>query len=42
MAFITLTRENLDAEHICCAMADKKSAPGVAAKKAWMPLTQER
>lgn len=36
MAFLTLTRDNLDAEHICCAMADKKSAPGVAAKKAWL------
>lgn len=36
MAFITLTRENMDAEHICCAMADKKSVVGVEAKKAWL------
>lgn len=36
MALITLTRDNLEAEHICCAMADKKSAAGVAAKKEWL------
>lgn len=36
VAFITLTRDNLDAEHICCALADKKSSTGVAAKKAWL------
>lgn len=36
MALITLTRDNLETEHICCAMADKKSAAGVAAKKEWL------
>lgn len=36
MAFVTLTPDNLAAEHICCAMADKKSASGVEAKKQWL------
>lgn len=30
---ITITPENIDQEHICCAMADKKSMAGIAAKK---------
>lgn len=34
MGIITLTPENLDREHICCALADKKNADGVQAKKA--------
>jgi len=33
---ITLTKENLLAEHICCCLGDKKSIPGVMAKKDWM------
>ena len=34
MGIITLTPENIDREHICCALADKKNADGVQAKKA--------
>lgn len=34
--FIYLTRENIAAEHLCCALADKKHQAGVAAKKAWL------
>lgn len=34
--FITLTPDNLEKEHICCAIADKKSAEGVNAKKEWL------
>lgn len=36
MDLITLTTENIDAEHICCAIADKKSINGVKAKKEWI------
>ncbi len=36
MNIISLTPENIDVEHICCAIADKKSASGVAAKKDWL------
>ena len=36
MELIDLTPENLATEHICCAMADKKSAAGVDAKKQWL------
>ncbi|NBK20757.1 MAG: GNAT family N-acetyltransferase [Spirochaetia bacterium] len=36
MEFITLKRENLEQEHICCAIADKKHQAGVEAKKAWL------
>ena len=34
--FITLTKENIDKEHICCAFSDKKCAESYAAKKAWL------
>lgn len=34
--FVTLTKENIDAEHICCAIADKKCAEGYELKKAWL------
>jgi GNAT superfamily N-acetyltransferase len=37
--FITLTKENIGKEHICCAFSDKKCAESYAAKKAW--LTRE-
>ncbi|MCX7709060.1 MAG: N-acetyltransferase [Clostridia bacterium] len=33
---ITLTCDNMDKEHICCAISDKKCQKGVAMKKAWM------
>lgn len=35
-AFIDLTPENLEEHHLCCALGDKKHAPGVADKKAWL------
>lgn len=35
MEYTTLTKENLDSEHICCAIASNKD-PQVLAKKAWM------
>ncbi|MDR0332008.1 MAG: GNAT family N-acetyltransferase [Dysgonamonadaceae bacterium] len=34
--FITLAKENIDTEHICCAISDKKCAESYAAKKAWL------
>lgn len=36
MQFVTLTEENLEQEHICCAIADKKHQKGVEAKKSWI------
>lgn len=38
MEFITLTPENIEQEHICCAIADKKHQAGVEAKKAWLKV----
>jgi hypothetical protein len=32
--FINLELENLEKEHLCCAIADKKHQCGVATKKA--------
>jgi len=34
--FITLTKDNIGHEHICCAFSDKKCAAGYEAKKAWL------
>jgi N-acetylglutamate synthase-like GNAT family acetyltransferase len=34
--FITLTKENINTEHICCAISDKKCAEGYEAKKQWL------
>ena len=34
--FINLTIENIDAEHLCCAISDKKHQTGVAVKKDWL------
>lgn len=34
--FINLTIENLDNEHLCCAIADKKHQLGVECKKDWL------
>ena len=34
--FITLTKENIGKEHICCAFSDKKCAESYEAKKAWL------
>lgn len=36
MSIITLTPDTLQNEHICCAISDKKSADGYAAKKQWL------
>jgi len=36
MEFITLTKSNIDKEHICCSIADKKGQCGAASKKAWL------
>lgn len=34
--YINLTKENIDNEHICCAIADKKHQAGVDFKKEWL------
>jgi GNAT superfamily N-acetyltransferase len=34
--FITLTKENVGKEHICCAFSDKKCAESYEAKKTWL------
>lgn len=36
MEFIKVTAENLEKEHICCCISDKKGENCVASKKAWM------
>ena len=36
MDFITLTKDNIENEHICCAFSDKKSKEGYNAKKQWL------
>lgn len=36
MEIITLDDTNLDSEHICCAISDKKGECQVASKKAWL------
>jgi len=34
--YINLTRDNVEQEHLCCAIADKKHQCGVVAKRAWL------
>ncbi len=34
--YINLTRENIDNEHLCCAIGDKKHQNGVENKKEWI------
>ena len=34
--YINLTLENLDEEHLCCAIGDKKHQDGVTCKKKWL------
>ena len=34
--FISITKENIDKEHICCAFSDKKCKEGYEAKKDWL------
>ncbi len=36
MEYITLTKENIDTEHICCAFSDKKCSIGYEMKKQWL------
>jgi ribosomal protein S18 acetylase RimI-like enzyme len=36
MGFITITTDNLNQEHLCCAIADKKHQCGVDIKKKWL------
>lgn len=34
--YITITLDNLEDEHLCCAISDKKHQAGVLAKKEWL------
>lgn len=34
--YINLTLENIDSEHLCCAIGDKKHQNGVDSKKEWI------
>lgn len=34
--YITLTEDNIDKEHICCAFSDKKCLEGYECKKEWL------
>lgn len=36
MKYITLTKENIDTEHICCGFSDKKCSKGYEMKKEWL------
>lgn len=36
MEYITITNENIEKEHICCAIGDKKHQAGVNIKKEWI------
>jgi GNAT superfamily N-acetyltransferase len=36
MEYITLTKQNIDTEHICCAFSDKKCANSYEMKKSWL------
>ena len=36
MTYLTLTNDNIDSEHICCAFSDKKCATGYELKKQWL------
>ncbi len=36
MAYITLTKENISTEHICCAFSDKKCSDSYMQKKQWL------
>lgn len=34
--YVTLTKENIDAEHLCCIIRTKKPHPGVEKKREWL------
>ncbi|MBU0970474.1 MAG: GNAT family N-acetyltransferase [Proteobacteria bacterium] len=36
MAYVTLTKENIGDEHICCAFSDKKCSESYGLKKQWL------
>lgn len=36
MSYITLTKDTINSEHICCGFSDKKSAHGYECKKEWL------
>lgn len=36
MAYLTLTKDNIRSEHICCAFSDKKCVESYALKKQWL------
>jgi len=36
LKFITLDKQNIESEHICCAFSDKKTVSGYAAKKEYL------
>lgn len=36
MSYIELNKDNIDSEHICCAISDKKCAESYQAKKDWL------
>ena len=36
MNYITITEENIDEEHICCALIDKKGSCGASKKREWL------
>ena len=36
MPYVTLTKESIDSEHICCAFSDKKCADSYQMKKRWL------
>lgn len=36
MAYISLTNENIETEHICCAFSDKKCSESYGLKKQWL------
>lgn len=36
MEVITVGSDNIDREHICCALSDKKGETGASSKKAWL------
>lgn len=36
MAYIYLTKDNIDSEHICCAFSDKKCSESYGLKKRWL------
>jgi hypothetical protein len=36
MEIITVDQDNIEREHICCAISDKKGETCVSSKKAWL------